>query len=144
MTDYYFTRRAFQQLREIEERSERNFGHTQTQKYMNEIYKGFESAANNPHRDERRFDRSNPFFMQPAGVKHFVIYHRFENHIVIGAVFGQEMNIERQLSGLKTRLAHEIEDMHEEIKKRTADQAQTLLSCLILRALRIIRTLTRN
>jgi plasmid stabilization system protein ParE len=91
---------------------------------MAHIYKGFENAANNPHRDESRFDRSTPFSMQPAGVNHFVIYHRFEDHIVIGVVFAQEMDIERQISRLKSRLAHEIEAMHAEIKKRVADKGE--------------------
>jgi len=122
LTDYYLTRRVFQQLRDIEERSEQNFGHAQTEKYMADIYKGFENAANKPHRDKSRFDRSNPFFLQPAGVNHFAIYYRFEDHIIIGAVFGQEMNIERQISKLKSRLAHEIDAMREEIKARTADE----------------------
>ncbi len=122
MTDYYLTRRVFQQLRDIEERSERNFGHAQTEKYMADIYKGFENAANTPHRDESRFNRSNPFFMQPAGVNHFAIYYRFEDHIVIGAVFGQEMNIKRQIARLKSRLAHEIDVLHEKINARTTDK----------------------
>ncbi len=112
----------FRQLHEIEERSEQNFGHTQTEIYMAKIYNGFENAANNPHCDEIRFDRSKPFLMQPAGGNHFAIYHRFKDYIVIGAIFGQEMNIEKKLSRLKSRLAREIDDMHKEINARTGDK----------------------
>ena len=118
MADFYLTRRVFKQLIEIRDRSIQDFGSTRTKKYMADIYKGFQNAANNATRDHHRIDRSEPFFMQPVGDNHFALYHRFDNCIIIGAIFDQVMNVEEHIARLKRHLTTEILDMHKELKGR--------------------------
>jgi plasmid stabilization system protein ParE len=115
---YYFTRRAFEQLIEIQKRSLQDFGKAQTTHYLKEIYQGFADAANNSDRDDLRTDRSSPFSMQAVGPNHFAIYHRFDGYIIIAAIFGQAMDVERHIERLKTRLGKEISLMRQDITRQ--------------------------
>lgn len=116
MSDFYLTRRTFLQLREIENHSLKNWSSRQTAKYMADIYKGFGEIAADPNQDIKRFHRSEPFFMQPAGVNHFALYHRFDDYIIIGAVFGQVQNIEHEITTLKHMIQDEISILHAHMK----------------------------
>lgn len=115
MGKYRLTEEAFRQLEEIEERSLENFSQADTEKYMAEIYKGFQRAADSPSQDHARAKRSDPFSMQPAGANHFAVYNRFGDDIIIGAIFGQSMNIENEIEETKARVAASIERVHEEL-----------------------------
>jgi hypothetical protein len=43
--------------------------------------------------------------------QYFALYHRFDNYIIVAAIFGQVMDVEMQAARLKTRLAREISQM---------------------------------
>ena len=116
MADFYLTRRAFLQLQEIEKYSLKNWSPSQTAKYMADIYNGFKKIATDPDQDAKRFHRSEPFFMQPAGVNHFALYHRFDECVIIGAVFGQVQNIEPEITRLKCIIQDEINALHIHMK----------------------------
>lgn len=119
VTDFHLTRRVFLQLQEIEKRSLKNWSSAQTSKYMADIYKGFGKIAANPNQDAKRFYRSDPFFIQPAGVNHFALYHRFDDCVIIGAIFGQVQNIEHEITKLKCIIQDEINTLHTHMKSRS-------------------------
>ena len=48
MAKYLLTNEAYSQLEKIEKRSLENFGEANTKKYMADIYKGFQKAADTP------------------------------------------------------------------------------------------------
>ena len=116
VADFYLTRRAFLQLQEIEKHSLKSWSQAQTTKYMADIYKGFKKIAADPDQGVKRYHRSEPFFMQPTGVNHFALYHRFDQCIIIGAVFGQVQNIEPEIARLKSIIQDEITTLHEHMK----------------------------
>ena len=112
---YHLTRRAFLQLIEIRERSLRDFGEGQTDRFIEAIYRDFARAYEMSDRDTLRTERSEPFCMQPVGPSHFALYHRFDDYIIIAAIFGQKMDVEAQVARLKTRLAREISQMRRSV-----------------------------
>lgn len=121
MAAFYLTARVIKQLHAIKTKSERDFGIPQTKIYINNIYKGFENIAHNENKDKLRQSRSDPFHMHPVGVNHFALYHRFDNYVVIAAVFDQKMNIERHIEKLKQVLSKEISLLHDFIKSKSTD-----------------------
>lgn len=116
MSDFHLTRRVFLQLEEIEKQSLIDWSSAQTVKYMSDIYKGFRKITADPYQDKKRLYRSEPFFMQPVGVNHFALYHRFDDCIIIGAVFGQVQNIEHEITKLKHMIQDEINALHAHMK----------------------------
>jgi plasmid stabilization system protein ParE len=119
---YHLTRRAFLQLIEIRERSLRDFGEQQTDRFIQAIYRDFARAYEMSDRDDLRAERSAPFCRQPVGPSHFALYHRFDNTIIIAAIFGQMMDVEAQVARLRTRLAKEIAQMRQTLPPQPSSQ----------------------
>ena len=110
---YHLTRRAFLQLIEIRERSLRDFGEHQTDRFIKAIYRDFERAYELSDCDALRAERSAPFCLQPVGPSHFALYHRFDTFIIITAIFGQMVDVESQVARLRTRLTREVAEMRQ-------------------------------
>lgn len=113
---YHLTRRAFLQLIEIRERSLRDFGEQQTDRFIEAIYRDFARAYEMSDRAALRAERSAPFCMQPVGPSHFALYHRFDDYIIIAAIFGQMMDVKIQVARLRTRLGREIAEMRRSLE----------------------------
>ena len=60
--------------------------------------------------------------MQPAGKNHFAVYNRFDEYIIIGAVFGQEMNIEHEIAKTKARVSDSIEQVRKRLEVQKTDK----------------------
>ncbi len=118
---YLLTRRAALDLRNIYNRSRREWGDATAEHYMPDFYTAMSQAAENPDAGLLRQHRATPFLMVPAR-QHFVVYDRVPQGIVILTLLHQVRDIERLIADLSFSFLREIEKLKSEkpanIRKR--------------------------
>lgn len=114
MNNFYFTRRALQDIQSIYEYSLQNWGELKANEYVEDFYKVFDKLANNVHFGELRKNRSIPFLMYPSG-KHYIVYEPFKDGIIIITLLHQIRNIENILQEFGSTFYNEIELLKRDI-----------------------------
>ena len=120
---FYLTRRAALDLRDIYDRSRREWGEATASRYIADIYASMSKAAVNPDAGLLRKHRSAPFLMVPAR-KHFVVYDRIADGIAVLAVMYQVRDIESLISNLSPSFIEEIEKLKENKTKSGAKRSE--------------------
>jgi plasmid stabilization system protein ParE len=105
---FYLTRRAARDLRDIHARSVTSWGRARADTYLDEIYAVFAKVAAAPDLGQLRAHRSAPFLMVPAG-RHFVVYDRAADGVIVLTVLHQARDIERIIAELEPSFLAEIE-----------------------------------
>jgi plasmid stabilization system protein ParE len=112
---FHLTRRAALDLREIYDRSVREWGEATADPYIRDIYDSMNRAATDSDIGLLRKHRSAPFRMVPAR-QHFVIYDCIPDGIVVLTIIHQVRDIERLLGGLSQTFLREIESLRSKVK----------------------------
>ena len=120
---FYLTRRAALDLRDIYDRSRREWGEATASRYIADIYASMSKAAANPDAGLLRKHRSAPFLMVPAR-KHFVVYDRIADGIAVLAVMYQVRDIESLISNLSPSFIEEIEKLKENKTKSDSKRSE--------------------
>jgi toxin ParE1/3/4 len=107
---FHLTRRAILDLRDIYNRSKREWGEATADTYMTDLYSVMSKAATNPDSGILRQHRASPFLMVPAR-KHFVIYQRIQQGIVILTLLHQIRDIESLITNLSPAFFQEVEKL---------------------------------
>lgn len=108
MAGYLLTRRAARDLRDIHARSATAWGKARADRYLADIYTVFGRIAENPTLGRLRARRSAPFLMVAAG-RHFIVYDRIGDRVVVITVLHQARNIERIIADMGLDFLAEIE-----------------------------------
>lgn len=114
MRRFHLTRRAFMDLEDVYTLSVEQWGTKVAQKYLRDIYQCFQKIADLPEIGSSRQVRSEPFLMYPAR-KHFVIYEKFKESVVIATILHQVRDIESILQELGSAFREEIEQLKKSI-----------------------------
>lgn len=106
---FQLTRQAAMALRDVHAGSAERWGQKTADAYLAEMYAVavIKKAASRPEMGQVRGRRSAPFLMIPAG-RHFVIYDRLNDGIVILTLLHQHRDIEPILADLKPDFLAEI------------------------------------
>jgi toxin ParE1/3/4 len=107
MAKYFLTDPAALDLVEIYRRSVGQWGERVADRYLADLYDGFAVIASRPESGEARRMRSYPFLMLPVR-KHFVVYDRISEGVIIVTVTHQMRDVEAVLAALAPNLAQEI------------------------------------
>ena len=107
---FHLTRRAVLDLRNIYERSRREWGEATADSYMADLYAVMSKAAANPDSGLLRQHRTAPFLMLPAR-QHFVIYDRIPQGIAILTLLHQVRDIEGLIADLSPTFLQEVEKL---------------------------------
>lgn len=118
MASYYLTLRAASDLRSIQKYSIEKWGKSVAEIYINDLYKGFQNAANNPDLGALRQDRSIPFLMIPVR-EHFIIFEPFQDGIIILTVLHQVRDIEGIITSFETKFLKDIERLKHRFQQQT-------------------------
>ncbi len=108
MPNFILTRQAARDLRDIHARSVATWGNTRADQYLANIYVIFSRIAANPALGRLRAHRSAPFLMV-AAERHFVIYDRTNDGVVVLTVLHQVQDIERIIAAMGPDFLAEIE-----------------------------------
>ena len=120
MADYFTTRNAAADLRDIYHRSVEQWGERVADEYLDAVYRVFERLAKNPELGQVRRKRSSPFLMYPAK-QHFVIYDVSPQGIIIVALLHQVRNIESIIANLGPSFVLEIVALKNQLDQRRGD-----------------------
>jgi len=104
---FHLTRRAALDLRDIYERSRREWGDATANRYMADIYAAMSKAAANPDAGLLRKHRAAPFLMITAR-QHFVVYDRIPQGIAILTLLHQVRDIESLIANLSPSFLQEV------------------------------------
>jgi len=107
---FHLTRRAALDLRDIYERSRREWSEATADRYMADLYAAMNDAAANPSIGLSRRHRSAPFRMIPAR-RHFIVYDCIPQGIAVLTVLHQARDIESLIAGLSPSFPQEIEEI---------------------------------
>jgi len=107
---FHLTRRAMLDLRNIYDRSEREWGETIANSYMDDLYAVMSKVADNPDFGLLRQHRVAPFLMVPAR-NHFIIYDRIPQGIAILTLLHQIRDIESLIANLSPTFLQEAEKL---------------------------------
>jgi len=107
---FHLTRRAALDLRDIYDRSRREWGDATANRYMADLYLAMKKTAANPDAGLLRKHRAAPFLMVPAR-QHFVVYERIPQGIAILTILHQIRDIESLIAGLSPSFLHEVEEL---------------------------------
>jgi toxin ParE1/3/4 len=105
---FHLTRHAARDLRDIHARSVVTWGKPRADQYLADIYAVCGRIAANPALGRLRAHRSAPFLMVAAG-RHFVIYDRTDDGVVVLTVLQQVRDIERIIADMGPEFLMEIE-----------------------------------
>ena len=115
--NFYLTRRAFLDIRNIYEYSVENWGSVKAGKYVAEVYQCFKKIADNADLGNLRKNRSEPFLMYPSG-RHFIIYEPYKDGIIIITVINQVRNIENIVQEFGLAFYKEIKELRDLIENQ--------------------------
>lgn len=107
---FHLTRRAALDLRDIYDRSLREWGEATANRYVADIYAAMSKAAANPDAGLLRKHRATPFLMVPAR-QHFVVYDRIPQGIAILTLLHQVRDIEILIANLSPFFLQEVEKL---------------------------------
>lgn len=107
ISPFHLTRRAALDLRDIHRRSCQEWGDDTGDRYIADLYAAIAKAAKNPDIGLLRQRRSTPFMMIPAR-KHFVIYDRIPEGIVVLTLLHQVRDIEALIADLTPAFMQEV------------------------------------
>lgn len=110
---FHLTRRAALDLRDIYDRSRREWGDATANRYMADIYAAMSKAAANPDAGLLRKHRAAPFLMVPAR-QHFVVYDRIPQGIAVLTLLHQVRDIESLITNLSPSFLQEVEKLKAE------------------------------
>ena len=110
MPRFHLTRRAAQDLRDIHTRSVENRGSARADRYVADIYAICGRVAVDPDLGRLRSHRSPPFLMVAVG-RHFVVYDRLGDDVVVLTVLHQVRDIERIIADMGPEFLTQIEIM---------------------------------
>jgi plasmid stabilization system protein ParE len=110
---FHLTRRAALDLRDIYDRSRREWGDATANRYMADIYAAMRKAAANPDAGLLRKHRVAPFLMVRAR-HHFVVYDRIPQGIAILTLLHQLRDIEGLIANLSPSFQQEVEKLKAE------------------------------
>lgn len=110
---FHLTRRAALDLRDIYDRSRREWGDATANRYMADIYTAMGKAAANPDAGLLRKHRAAPFLMVPAR-QHLVVYESIPQGIAILTILHQVRDIESLIANLSHSFLEEIEKLKAE------------------------------
>jgi toxin ParE1/3/4 len=112
MPRFDLTRQAARDLRDIHSRSLAAWGKVRADRYLDEIYAMLRRIAVNPASGQLRAHRSAPFLMVAAG-RHFVVYDRVGERVVVLTVLHQVRDIERVIADMGPEFLAEIEALRD-------------------------------
>jgi toxin ParE1/3/4 len=107
---YHLTRRAALDLRDIYDRSRREWGEAVANRYMIDLYAAMSKASTNPDAGLLRKNRAAPFLMISAR-QHFIIYDRIPDGIAILTLLHQVRDIDSLVAGLSPFFLQEVEKL---------------------------------
>lgn len=107
---FRLTRRAALDLKAIHRRSADEWGDEVATRYMADLYASMSRAASDPETGRLRAHRAVPFLMVAAR-KHFIVFDRLGDGIVIVTVLHQARDVERIVAGLSRSFVSEIESL---------------------------------
>jgi toxin ParE1/3/4 len=110
---FQLTRRAALDLRDIYDRSRREWGEATANRYMADLYDTMSKAAANPDAGLLRKNRAAPFLMVPAR-QHFVVYHLIPQGIAILTILHQVRDVESLIANTSPSLLQEVEKLKAE------------------------------
>ncbi|MBS0465625.1 MAG: type II toxin-antitoxin system RelE/ParE family toxin [Proteobacteria bacterium] len=113
---FYLTRTAALDLRGIHARSRREWGEAVAERYIADLYAAMRQAAQSPAADRLRQGRSLPFSMVPAR-RHFIIYDRLPQGIVVLTVQHQVRDIETLIASLPPAFHAELQRLRQSIQQ---------------------------
>lgn len=111
--EFHLTRRAALDLRDIYERSQREWGDARADLYLADLYEVMRKAASNPDSGLLRQHRAAPFLMLPAR-QHFIVYDRLPQGIVILSILHQVRDVESLLASMSSSFKQEVETIKAE------------------------------
>ena len=117
---FYLTRRAARDLRDIHVRSVTNWGQERADAYLAQIYAVFAKVAASPELGLLRAHRSVPFLMAPAG-RHFVVYDRAAEGVIVLTVLHQARDIEQFIAELGPSFLAEIAALRRNVHNTPED-----------------------
>lgn len=109
---FHLTRRAALDLRNIYNHSVREWGEATADSYMADLYSVMNKAATNPDSGLSRQHRAAPFMMLPAR-KHFVIYDRIPQGVLILTLLHQVRDIEYLIADLSPTFLQEVKKLKD-------------------------------
>jgi len=107
---FHLTRRAALDLRDIFNRSRREWGEATANRYMVDLYSAMKKAATKPEAGILRKQRAAPFLMVSAR-QHFVVYDRVPQGIAILTLLHQVRDVESLIAGLSSSFLLEVEKL---------------------------------
>jgi len=107
---FHLTRRAVLDLRNIYERSRREWGEVTADSYMADLYVAMNKAATYPDSGLLRQHRATPFLMVSAR-QHFVVYDTIPQGIAILTLLHQMRDIESLITDLSPTFLQEVEKL---------------------------------
>lgn len=108
--NFFLTRNAALDLRNIHERSLREWGKAVADSYVADLYAVMRKVVANPELGRLRHHRSAPFLMVPAR-KHFLIYDCIPEGIAILTFQHQVRDIEALISAMTPAFYAEVEKL---------------------------------
>jgi plasmid stabilization system protein ParE len=111
--EFHLTRRALLDLREIHDRSRKEWGEKVADRYLSDLYSAIEAAAREPDSGLLRQRRSAPFLMVPAR-NHFIVFDRIPQGIVVLTILHKVRNIEGLIEGLTPAFLKEVKRLKAE------------------------------
>ncbi len=107
---FHLTRRAALDLRDIYDRSRREWGEATANLYMADLYAAMSKAAVNPETGLLRQHRTAPFLMISAR-HHFIVYDRIPQGIAVLTLLHQIRDIEGLIAGFSPFFLQEVEKL---------------------------------
>ena len=114
MADYYLTRRAASDLREIYQYSVDTWEEVVADTYMDTLFFSLQRIASNPDIGKKRQKRAAPYLMAPVA-KHFAVYESIENGIIVVTILHGRRDIEGILNKISRELAKEVEQIKQKL-----------------------------
>jgi len=105
---FHLTQRAALDLRDIHRRSVAEWGKDVAGRYMADLYAAMHQAAANPEAGLLRQVRAAPFLMVAAR-KHFVVYDRARDGIVVLTLLHQIRNVEALIAEMTPEFFRETD-----------------------------------
>jgi toxin ParE1/3/4 len=104
---FHLTGRAAQDLHDIHGRSVETWGVARADRYLADVYAVCDRVATKPELGRFRSRRSAPFLMIPAG-RHFIVYDRSGEDVVVLTVLHQARDIEAIIANLEAEFLAQI------------------------------------
>jgi plasmid stabilization system protein ParE len=112
---FQLTRQAAETLRNIHAQSLKQWGQKTADDYMAALYAAIGKAAAKPEIGQLRAHRAMPFLMI-AAEKHFIVYDRLKDGVIIIAILHQRRNIEQIIASMDSSVLAEIDALRRKFK----------------------------